>query len=209
MIVDIKKCDLNNDYFHFTNRENVNSILNNGLIPTVGAASQLVGDRPNVSVSKGGKGIMGIINSFIYKFSNELKVSKIPKEYKKYFQEISDFESDSVISEEIASKAMIRKLKDEVYFRVKLDEEQIEKAKIGGLTGYDVNLPMMIDKANLDIITDSDNKVLTAYDVARYVYERAKDIEVFRNMHTHFFDMFEMREQNQNKENVLDDGNER
>ena len=205
MIVDIKKCDINNDYFHFTNRKNIDSILNNGLIPTIGAASQLVGDKPNVSVSKGGKGIMGIINSFIYKFSNKLRISEIPEEYKKYFQEISDFASESMIGKELAAKAMIRKLKDEVYFRVRLNEVQIEKAKVGGLTGYDVNLPMMIDKENLDVITDSDNKVLTAYDVASYVYERAKNINVFRNMHTYFFDMFEMEEQSKNRENDSND----
>ena len=206
MIVDIKNCDINNDYFHFTNRKNVDSILNKGLIPSVGAASQLVGDRPNVSVSKGGKGIMGIINSFIYKFSKELRASEIPEEYKKYFREISDFEEDSMISKDIACKAMIRKLKDEVYFRVRIDEGQIEKAKIGGLTGYDVNLPMVIDKSSLDIITDSDNKVLTAYDVARYVYERAKNIEIFRNMHAGVFDMFEIIEQSSNREYNSDDG---
>ena len=89
---------------------------------------------------------------------------------------------------------MIRKLKDEVYFRVKLDETQIEKAQIGGSTGYDVNLPMAIDKSNVDIITDSDNKVLSAYDIAMYVYEIAKNKDAFRTMHEDFFYMFEMKE---------------
>ena len=69
MMIDINECDMNNDYFHFTNKSNINSILNNGLIAQVGTASKLVEDRPNVSISKGGKGIMGIINSFIYKFA--------------------------------------------------------------------------------------------------------------------------------------------
>lgn len=205
MIVDIKECDINNDYFHFTNRKNVESILNNGLIPSIGAASQLVGDRPNVSVSKGGKGIMGIINSFIYKFSKELRVSEIPEEYKKYFHEISNFEESTMISKDIACKAMIRKLKDEVYFRVRLDERLLEKAEIGGLTGYDVNLPTMIDKSSLDIITDSENKILTAYDVARYVYERAKNIDVFRDTHEEFFDMFELSELNAKMEHDSED----
>ena len=81
MTIDIEKCDINNDYFHFTNKANVNSILNNGLIPTIGVASRLVNDRENVSVSKGGKGIMGIINSFIYKFYQGMRISDIPKEY--------------------------------------------------------------------------------------------------------------------------------
>ena len=207
MIVDIKNCDINNDYFHFSNRKNVDSILNNGLRPSVGTASKLVGDASNVSVSKGGKGIIGIINSFIYKFSRELKTSEIPEEYRKYFLEISDFESSNSISRDVACKAMTRKLKDEVYFRVQLDEDEIAKAQIGGLTGYDVSLPMGIDKSKVDIITDSNETVLSAYDVARFVYERAKNIDVIRNMHEDFFYMFEMREQDNSLESK--DGDER
>ena len=207
MIVDIKNCDINNDYFHFSNRKNVDSILNNGLRPSVGTASKLVGDASNVSVSKGGKGIIGIINSFIYKFSRELKTSEIPEEYRKYFLEISDFELSNSISRDVACKAMARKLKDEVYFRVQLDEDEIAKAQIGGLTGYDVSLPMGIDKSKVDIITDSNETVLSAYDVARFVYERAKNIDVIRNMHEDFFYMFEMREQDNSLESK--DGDER
>ena len=207
MIVDIKNCDINNDYFHFSNRKNVDSILNNGLRLSVGTASKLVGDASNVSVSKGGKGIIGIINSFIYKFSRELKTSEIPEEYRKYFLEISDFESSNSISRDVACKAMTRKLKDEVYFRVQLDEDEIAQAQIGGLTGYDVSLPMEIDKSKVDIITDSNETVLSAYDVARFVYERAKNIDVIRNMHEDFFYMFEMREQDNSLESK--DGDER
>ena len=207
MIVDIKNCDINNDYFHFSNRKNVDSILNNGLRLSVGTASKLVGDASNVSVSKGGKGIIGIINSFIYKFSRELKTSEIPEEYRKYFLEISDFESSNSISRDVACKAMTRKLKDEVYFRVQLDEDEIAQAQIGGLTGYDVSLPMEIDKSKVDIITDSNETVLSAYDVARFVYERAKNIDIIRNMHEDFFYMFEMREQDNSLESK--DGDER
>ena len=82
---------------------------------------------------------------------------------------------------------MIRKLKDEVYLRVELDDEQLEKARIGGLTGYDINLPVRIDKSKIRVITNSDNQVLSAYDVA-------KDKEVFRIMHDDFFEMFEITE---------------
>lgn len=200
MTIDINKCDLKEDYFHFTNRKNIDSILNNGLIPSVGVASEIVADEANVSVSKGGKGVMGIINSFIYKFEKELKTSQIPEEYKKYFKEISNFEEHNLISKENACKAMIRKLKDEVYFRVKLNESDLEQAKIGGFTGYDVKLPMGIDKSKLDVITDSNNKVLSAYDVAGYIYEKTKNIEIFREMHEDFFYMFEMKEQNNIKD---------
>ena len=89
---------------------------------------------------------------------------------------------------------MIRKLKDEVYLRVELDDEQLEKARIGGLTGYDINLPVRIDKSKIRVITNSDNQVLSAYDVAKYIYENAKDKEVFRIMHDDFFEMFEITE---------------
>jgi len=205
MTIDIKDCDINNDYFHFTNKANVNSILNNGLIPSVGTASELVGDRPNVSVSRGGKGIMGIINSFIFKFSG-LKASEIPEEYKKYFQEITDFEADTLISKDDACKAMARKLKDEVYFRVELSEVELKQAKVGALTQYDINLPMAIDSSKLDILTDSNNKVLTAYDVAMNVYERAKNIDVIRDRHGDFFYMFEMNEQDRMEKPNHDDG---
>ena len=91
---------------------------------------------------------------------------------------------------------MIRKLKDEVYFRVSIDDEMIEKAKIGGLTGYDINLPVAIEKSKIDLVTDSNNKVMSAYDVAMHIYEKAKNIEAFRSMHSDFFYMFEMKEKN-------------
>ena len=204
MIIDINKCDLTNDYFHFTNKKNIDSILNNGLIPSVGTASKLVGDEPNVSVSQGGKGIMGIIDSFIYKFSEELSLSQIPDEYKKYFSEITDFNSNNLPSKDNACKAMIRKLKDEVYFKVQLSKEQLGKAEIGGFTGFDVKLPMSIDSSKLDLITDSNNKVLTAYDVALHIYEKAKNIEVFREHHEKLFHMFEMENKNIGNKHIDD-----
>lgn len=204
MLVDINKCDINNDYFHFTNKANINSILNTGLKPSVGTASKLVDDRPNVSVSRGGKGIMGIINAFIIKFSG-LKVSEIPEEYKKYFQEISDFKSDILITKDEACKAMTRKLQEEVYFRVKITEEERKQAKVGELTQYDINLPMAIDNSKIDIITDSNHKVLSAYDVARNIYERAKNIQVIRNRHENFFHMFEMVKQEKREDDCISD----
>ena len=204
MTININACDINNDYFHFTNKSNINSILNNGLIPSVGVASKIVEDRQNVSVSKGGKGIIGIINSFIFKFSG-LKASEIPEEYRKYFIEISDFESDTLIGRENSCKAIIRKLQDEVYFRVELGKEELKQAQIGGLTGYDINLPIKIDKSKIDIITNSDDKVLTAYEIAKNIYERAKNIDAIRNMHEEFFYMFEMQGKDEFKKEDSDD----
>ena len=158
-------------------------------------------DKANVSVSQGRKGILGILNSFIFVFTTEVKISDIPEEYKKYFSEISDFNSNDLIPKDIVYKGMSRKLQDEVYFRVEIDDKQLEKAKIGGLTGYDIKLPMAIDKSKLQIVTDENNNILTAYDVAFNIYEKVKNIEIFKEMNEDFFAMFEFIEKN--KDNNL------
>ena len=62
MYIDKEKCDLKNDYFHFTNKDNVNGIIRNGLLLSKGAASKIKNHESNVSVSKGAKGILGILN---------------------------------------------------------------------------------------------------------------------------------------------------
>ena len=195
MNIDIKKCDINNDYFHFTNKKNINSILNNGLIPQIGVASKIINDRPNVSISQGGKGIIGIINSFLNKFSEELKISQIPEQYRKYFKEIKDFNSDESISLEDSCKAMIRKLQDEVYFRVLPTKQQLEQAKIPVFSEFDINIPVQINPNQIDIVTDSNNKILSAYEVARYIYDKAKNLYPIRDRHEKFFYMFEMEQE--------------
>ena len=208
MNIDIKKCDINNDYFHFTNKKNINSILNNGLIPQIGVASKIINDRPNVSISQGGKGIIGIINSFLSKFSEELKISQIPEQYKKYFKEIKDFNSDESISLEDSCKAMIRKLQDEVYFRVTPTEQQLEQAKIPVFSEFDINIPVQINPNQIDIVTDSNNKILSAYEVARYIYDKAKDLYPIRDRHEKFFYMFE-KEQEKSEDIDYNSGYER
>lgn len=197
MYIDINECDLNNDYFHFSNRNNIDSIMENGLIPSRGTASEMVNDRENVSVSEGAKGIMGIINSFIFMFSN-LKVNEIPIPYRKYFLELDNFDIDTLVGMELASSAVLRKLKEEVYFRISLDTDTLDNARIGGLTGFDINLPNKINKENIQLIT-SDGEVVSAYDFALYIYEKAKDIEIFREMNEGFFYMFD---------NVLENNND-
>ena len=81
----IEDIDLINSFFHFTLQENLKSIEENGLIAQIGDASELVGDKPRVCLSRGGKGILGIKNSFIHKFK-ELKICDIPQGYKKILQ---------------------------------------------------------------------------------------------------------------------------
>lgn len=189
MVIDINDCDLNEDYFHFTNKANVNSILTYGLKPRVGAASQMVGDSPNVSVSQGAKGIMGIINSYIYMFANT-QIKNIPETYKKYFSDIKDFSSEELVGKTLASRAMIRKLKDEVYFRVIMDKSKLDNAVVGGLTEFDIKISESIDKGYLTLV-GYNGTVIDAYQFVEYIYQKAKDVEIFRELNSDFFNMFE------------------
>lgn len=201
MNIDINSVDLNEDYFHFTNIKNVEGILKEGLKPMVGAASEMINDRPNVSISKGAKGIMGTVNSFVFMFANR-SIANIPEDFRRYFPEIDDFSSKELVEKELACRAMERKLKEEVYFKINVKEEELTEARIGGFTGFDINLPHCIDKSKLELVTQNDN-VMSAYDICSFIYEKTKNIEIFREMNEDFFYMmdrgFPKQEQKQNQ----------
>ena len=113
----IKDIDMNNAYFHFTEKGNLKSIAQNGLKAQIGDASKLVDDKSRVCFSQGVKGILGIKNSFIWEFEHA-KICDIPEGYKKYF-DIKDFSSTDLIPKEIVYEALKRKCR--------VIEEAIEK----------------------------------------------------------------------------------
>ncbi|MBR6949568.1 MAG: hypothetical protein IKH54_05210 [Bacilli bacterium] len=190
MYIDKEKCDLKNDYFHFTNKDNVNGIIRNGLLLSKGAASKIKNHESNVSVSKGAKGILGILNSFIFVFS-ELKCNKVPEEFRKYFDGVN-FNSNSTVGLENACTAISNKLKDEVYFKVDLDEEQLERAHVGGFgAAYDIRLSEDVDKSKVHLVTDSDLNILSAYDFASYIYDKTESIDIYRKMNSEFYYMMD------------------
>ena len=190
MYIDKEKCDLNNDYFHFTNKDNVNGIIRNGLLLSKGAASKIKNHESNVSVSKGAKGILGILNSFIFVFS-ELKCNEVPEEFRKYFDGVN-FNSISTVGLENACTAISNKLKDEVYFKVDLDEEQLERAHVGGFgAAYDIRLSEDVDKSKVHLVTDSDLNILSAYDFASYIYDKTESIDIYRKMNSEFYYMMD------------------
>lgn len=204
MNVDISSVDLNNDYFHFTNIRNVESILKEGLKPMVGDASKIINDRPNVSISPGAKGVMGIINSFIFVIANK-PIADIPEGFRKYFTEIDDFSSKKTVGKEITCNAMKRKLEEEVYFRVNISEDDLKEARDTAFTGFDINLPHGIDKSKIELIT-KDGNIMSAYDVCKYIYNKTKNIEVFRYMHEDFFYMMDRdypKQDTKNSEKVV------
>ena len=72
----IKDIDMNNAYFHFTEKGNLKSIAKNGLKAQIGDASKLVDDKSRVCFSQGVKGILGIKNLNMLKYVIFQKVTK-------------------------------------------------------------------------------------------------------------------------------------
>lgn len=201
--IKLSECDLNEGYYHFTNVKNVESILNTGLEARIGTASKMVNDRPNVSLSQGGKGVFGIINSFIHVLSKK-KINEIPEDFRKYFNDVRDFSSDEIISRDSVCNAIINKLKDEAYIYINLDEELLSDAKIGGLTGYNINLPNGIDSSKLKVITDDNGNVLSSYDIVSYMYEKVKNNNIWKEFNQDLFYMMELNQLSKENSNLND-----
>lgn len=171
-IINIEDLDLNNAYFHFTARENLSSIESEGLKAQVGDASKMVQDKPRVCLSKGGKGILGIKNSFIHEFK-KLRICDIPEGYRKYF-DIKDFSSTEIVDESKVYDALEKRFRDEIYLVVDAREgEDFVSEEIHGLgSAYDIK-----GKENHDIDACKIDKVETsrgdtALDVVQYIYNR-------------------------------------
>lgn len=170
--VNIEDLDLNNEYFHFTARKNLPSIEKQGLIAMIGDASKMVQDKPRVCLSKGGKGILGIKNSFIHEFK-KLRICDIPLEYRKYFN-IIDFSSEDIVNESMVFDALERRFRDEVYLVVDAREgEDFLSEEIHGLgSQYDIkgveNHNIEPSKINQVSATQGD----TALDIIQYIYNR-------------------------------------
>ena len=73
-------------------------------------------EEPRVYMSKGGKGLIEIKNSFIHEFK-KLRICEIPLEYRRYF-DIKDYSIEKQVDEKSVYDAMERRFRDEVYFKV-------------------------------------------------------------------------------------------
>lgn len=170
--VDIKDVDLNNAYFHFTNRDNLESIEADGLKAQIGDASQMVGDKPRVCMSQSGKGVLGAKNSFIHEFK-KLRICDIPEGYRKYF-DITDYTSTEQVREEDVYKAMEKRFKDEVYLQVDAREgEDFLGEEVYGLSSrYDIKGKENhdIDPEKLSLITGKEGD--SAFDIVKQWYNR-------------------------------------
>lgn len=180
--VNIKDVDLNNSFFHFSRKENLESIEKEGIKAAIGDASIVNEERePRVYLSKGGKGIIEIKSTFIRKFKG-LRICDIPEEYRAYFR-ISDFSSTDQVSENAVYDAMEKRFKDEVYFLVDAVEEEDYTIEDQGPKEFKEQLRASnnirdfkgkvghdIDSSKLSLITTDNGS--TSFDIVKYLYNR-------------------------------------
>lgn len=180
--VNIKDIDLNNSFFHFTTRDNIEQINQEGLKAQIGDASKMKKEeKARVYMSKGGKGILGIKNSFIHEFK-KLRICDIPLVYRKYFK-IKVFSSEEIVQENDVFAAMEKRFKDEVYLKVNAvnGEDFIPKDFLPEELTNEINSSNNIrdikGKADHDIAPDKLSIITTdkgdsTLDVLEYLYNR-------------------------------------
>lgn len=188
--VDIGEIDLNNSYFHFTKRDNLGRISREGLKPQIGGASKMKNEEHSrVYLSRGGKGIIEIKNSFIHEFK-KLRVCDIPEEYRRYF-DIKDYSSQEQVDEKAVYDAMEKRFKDEIYFQVDArdGEDFLIEDQYDGAFAEDFSKESLREmfeqhperdikgKANHTISPEqltrlSTEKGDTAFDIVNYLYNR-------------------------------------
>ena len=79
-----------------------------------------------------------------------------------------------------------------MYFKVDLEEEQLERAHVGGFgAAYDIRLSEDVDKSKVHLVTDSDLNILSAYDFASYIYDKTESIDIYRKMNSEFYYMMD------------------
>lgn len=200
-IIDITDIDLNNSYFHFTSKDNIDNVSKEGLKATIGDASKMVNDKARVCFSKGGKWILGIKNSFIHEFK-KLKICDIPNAYRKYFN-IKDFSSTEIVKEEDVYIAMERKFKDETYLKVDVveNEDYVMEDLNTFSSEYDIKGKENnnIDIEKLSLITTSQGN--SALDIVKYICNRMLEKNpgkeaVIRQMNSDLFEMLDYIKEN-------------
>lgn len=146
-IIDLNEFDGENAFYHFTNRDNYESISLNGLIPSIGDNANGIEKTSKVFFSKGNIGFLRIcdvwINWFIYRISlynSVLKYKDITKEermnLKRKFRE--DFTNGLYYTEDNINYAitwMMEYMKSNIVLKLDIphddyDELDIDEAKL-------------------------------------------------------------------------------
>lgn len=143
-IIDLNEFDGENAFYHFTSRDNYESISLNGLIPSIGDNANGIEKTSKVFFSKGNIGFLRIcdvwINWFIYRISlynSVLKYKDITKEermnLKRKFRE--DFTNGLYYTEDNVNYAitwMMEYMKSNIVLKLDIphDELDIDEAKL-------------------------------------------------------------------------------
>lgn len=165
-IIDLNEFDGENAFYHFTNRDNYESISLNGLIPSIGDNANGIEKTSKVFFSKGNIGFLRIcdvwINWFIYRISlynSVLKYKDITKEermnLKRKFRE--DFTNGLFYTEDNIDYAitwMMEYMKSNIVLKLDIphddyDELDIDEAKLHEKEEF-------INRMYLGYITSSD-----------------------------------------------------
>ena len=205
--IKLSECDVNKKYFHFTNKKNIWGILNFWLQPKIWPASKLVNDVPNVSISKGERGMFGIIDSFIIKFS-EMQINKIPEEFKIYFTDIDNFSSKKILSKASVYNAICNKLKEDVYIYIDTNprDQIFQDAKFNSWMSdfclFDIWVHYSIEPSKLRVITDENGHILSSYDVISHLFEKAQNDCCIRLNFPNLFKMMKFVGKNYSKQQI-------
>lgn len=165
-IIDLNEFDGENAFYHFTNRDNYESISLNGLIPSIGDNANGIEKTSKVFFSKGNIGFLRIcdvwINWFIYRISlynSVLKYKDITKEermnLKRQFRE--NFTNGLYYTEDNINYAitwMMEYMKSNIVLKLDIphddyDELDIDEAKLHEKEDF-------INRMYLGYITSSD-----------------------------------------------------
>ncbi len=76
MIKDFSQIDLNHSFFHYTSKDNIDSIFKNGLEPRIGENALYVEKTPKVFFIEGEKGIITIIDVWLRWLTAKISVNK-------------------------------------------------------------------------------------------------------------------------------------
>lgn len=76
IVKDISQIDIKHAFFHYTNKQNLDTILKNGLEPRIGENSLYVEKTPKVFFAEGEKGIITIMDVWLKWLTGKMNTSK-------------------------------------------------------------------------------------------------------------------------------------
>lgn len=76
IVKDISQIDIKHAFFHYTNKQNLDTILKNGLEPRIGESSLYVEKTPKVFFAEGEKGIITIMDVWLKWLTGKMNTSK-------------------------------------------------------------------------------------------------------------------------------------